>query len=136
MELAGPPERLAECDEENQAGRGDPEGQGRGEAERPGAPLRSQPRPQAGRPGPGPGSSAPGCRGFLGFVSTSRPRGARYGRVRGTPAGQEGRQAEQAPKESSRPLPEPPRLLFEAFSPFLSHARSLSLARSLSPLET
>lgn len=132
---------LAECDEENWAGRGRPRQRGPrggGAARRP----SSIPTSNTGRR-PWPRLECSGVQWVLGLClhfsaawslvppilrnAQKRPAGA-----------QEGSQEEQSPKESSRPLPAPPRLLFKAFSPFLSHTRaiSLSLACSLSPLET
>ena len=53
FELASPREQLAECCEENRAGQGDPGGEAADGRRRPGAPLRSQPGPQAAGPGRG-----------------------------------------------------------------------------------
>lgn len=77
FELASPREQLAECCEENRAGQGDPGGEAAGGRRRPGAPLRSQPGPQAAGPGRGLESRCGGVGGgggwnwFLGFVSSS-----------------------------------------------------------------
>ena len=145
FELAGPP-RAACWVLRGEPGR--PGGEAAGGRRGLGAPLRSQPGPQAAGPGRGleppwlgRGAGRGGLDlGLLSQFSGCVERGLRPVRPR-LPNAQKCRaggldrlQTERSPKEGSRPLPAPRRLLFKAFflpfsvplSPFFSHARSLS----------
>lgn len=112
FELASPREQLAECCEENRAGQGDPGGEAAGGRRRPGAPLRSQPGPQAAGPGRGLESRCGGVGGGGGGTGSwalspvLRPRAARDRAGSATPAerpkmqgrGLERLQAEKVPE--------------------------------------
>lgn len=140
FEFAGPQEQLAECDKENRAGRGRPRQRGQRGGGAAGRPSSVPASTTGRRPQPQPRLEQSGVKWVLGLCLyfsagwSPVPPSSRNARKRRA-GKQEKSQDEQSQKESSRLLPAPPRLLFKAFSPFLSHARSLSLSRSLSPLE-
>lgn len=150
FELAGPQEQLAKWDEENRERRGDPGGEGRGEAERGPAPLSGPAASVTGRPARAPAPAALGWNWCWGIVSSS-PAACSSGSGR---LGQACRTPEEAGsgdwrgygRSSPRRGAPDPCLRLLAFclkavslplspslSSFLSHARSLSLFLSLSP---
>lgn len=146
FELAGPP-RAARWVLRGEPGR--PSGEAAGGRRGLGAPLRSQPGPQAAGPGrglepPWLGRGVGGGSWWIGSGALSQfsgrvERGLRPVRPRLPKAqkcragGPERLQTERSPKEGSRPLPAPRRLLFKAFfPPSLSLLLPFFLTRGLS----